>query len=146
MPMPEDFDLSQYEMEDAATYTPLNLRGDEPLSFQGQPVVFHLHSPGSKEGQKAMSWANRRAQIRFRGAMQGADPKKQEQEAEDDAIEKLCRFTVRIDNWPLSAKETYANPKLGYIRRQIDRYVSEDANFSRPSATSSESTSGSQPG
>lgn len=137
-PSNQNFDVSRYEIEDFTSVTILNAKGDDDLlGTDGKPVVFEVYSSGSKQGQKALFRAGRESTARLQRALRGKSSKTEAEDADREQVEKLVAFTKSISpNFPLSAEAVYSNPKLGYIRRQIERLIDDDANFAKSSTTS----------
>jgi hypothetical protein len=50
------------------------------------------------------------------------------QEAEMKA-DFYASCTASIENFPLEADAIYKNPKLGYILRQVETFLNDEANF-----------------
>jgi hypothetical protein len=134
MEEPQGFDVSQFEMEDTATLTVKNIKGDDDLLVNGEPVTIEVYSPGSRQGVKAMQKAGRAAQFRLARTLRGDIDNKDAAKAEEERVEKLVGFTKSISgNFPVKPPDLYGNPKLGYITRQVEEFIGKDANFSRGS-------------
>jgi len=132
----ENFDLSQYELQDTTTFTPKNARGDdELLGADGKPVVFEIYSPGSPEGVKALHKAGRQAQMRMFRSMRGDFDPNDAVNADREAAEKLAAFTKSISpNFPVTPLALYTNPRLLYINRQVEEVIAKTASFSKASS------------
>jgi hypothetical protein len=80
--------------------------------------------------------------------VRGKTSKTAAEDADREQIDKLVAFTRAINNFPIEggAEALYANPKLGYIRKQVEDFLGEPGNFSKPSTTNSASTSDSPHG
>lgn len=137
-PAAPKFDLSKYEIADSAVFTFLNLAGNEDLLGEdGNPVTVELYSSGSKQGIRALHQAGQKSQLRLQGIMRGKTSKTAAQEAEAERVDKLVAFTKQISsNFPLSPHEIYSNPKLGWMTRQVEAWIGDDANFSKSSTES----------
>lgn len=144
----QEFDVSKYEIEEFAPLTIQNARGDDDLlGNDGKPVVFELYSAGSKLGVRALHKAGQQAQLRLQGMMRGKVSKTAAEEADREQVEKLTAFTKSISaNFPVAPDAVYSNPKLGYIRRQVEAHIGDDGNFSKASTPNSPSTSDNVPG
>lgn len=130
------FDISSYELEDTATFTPKNLKGDDDLiGSDGLPVVFEVFSPGSATGVKALHKAGKSSQMRMWRAMRGEFDKNDAESADREWAQKLADFTKSISpNFPIDPLSLYSNPKLVWIGKQVEEFVGKYANFSaRPS-------------
>lgn len=142
------FDVSQFEVDETAVLTVQNLKGDDDLLYDGQQVKITLYSTGSRAGVKALHRAGQQSQLRLQGILRGKTSKTAAEDADREQVEKLVAFTAQIENFPIpgGAEALYSNPKLGYIRKQVEEFLSNDANFGKPSSTTSESTSANAPG
>lgn len=136
-----EFDLSQYELEDTATFTPKNARGDDDLlGNDGQPVVFEIYSPGSPQGVKVLHKSSRQAQMRMFRSMRGEFDSQDAVNADREAAEKLAGFTKSISaNFPVPPLAVYTNPRLIYINRQLEEFLGKLGNFSKASSAVSPS-------
>lgn len=133
------FDLSQYEMTDTAVLTVQNVRGDGPLTFDGQPVRITLYGPGSTQFVQAEHRANNAQIARAQAAIgKGRAVQGQSEATARETAEKLAACTVAIDNFPIDGGPLalYSNPKLGYIRKQVEEFLRDSENFLPTSATS----------
>lgn len=131
-----EFDLSQYELQDTATFTPKNARGDDDLlGSDGKPVVFEIYSPGSPEGVKALHKSSRQAQMRMFRSMRGEFDPQDAVNADREAAEKLAGFTKSISpNFPVEKFALYSNARLVYIHRQVEEFIGKTASFSKASS------------
>lgn len=132
------FDVTQFEIEETAVLSVQNVHGTDDLMVDGQPVTIELYSPGSKQGVRALHKAGQQAQLRLQGIMRGKTSKTAADETDREQVEKLVTFTKAINNFPIEggAEALYSNPKLGYIRKQVEDFLGEPANFSKPSIAS----------
>ena len=133
------FDVSQYELDDTATLTVQNAKGDDDLigADGTNPVTIVLYGGGSRQMVKALHKAGQQAQIRLQGLVRGKIDKRAPELADQEMVEKLATCTKEIVNFPIPASDLYANPKLGYITKQVVKFLDDDANFAKTSATSS---------
>jgi hypothetical protein len=131
----QDFDLSAYELEDTATLTVQNANDTgDLLGKDGKPVTIELYGPGSDVARQFEHKEAQAAAMRIKKVVQGkVDAAAEERER----IAKLVRRTKRIsDNFPVPADKLYGNRKLSYISRQVERFLNDEANFSKASSTS----------
>jgi len=142
------FDLSQYELVDTAVLTVQNAKADDDLiGADGvNPVTIVLYGSGSRQAVKALHKAGQAAQARLQSLVRGKIDKRAAETADQEMVEKLTTCTQAINNFPVPAADLYANPKLGYITRQVIAFLDNDANFARASSTTSVSTSDKSPG
>ncbi len=130
------FDISQFELLDTAVLTVQTADDSEDLLVEGNPVLITLYGSGSEQNVRAQyrvdSAANARSQQMFRGKVL-KDPVRA---AEEEWVQKLVACTASIENFPIEggALALYTNPKLGYIKKQVQKFLAEDANFMRPSS------------
>ena len=116
--------------------------------MDGKPVTIELYGSGSRQAVKALHRAGQQAALRMQALVRGKVPKDAAQAADREMVEKLVACTRTINNFPIEGgpEALYSNPKLGYITRQVVRFLDDDANFSPASTTNSASTSGRAPG
>lgn len=129
------FDLSQFELEETATLTVQNAKGDDDLigADGTNPVTIVLYGGGSRQMVKAQHKAGQQAQLRLQAMMRGKIDKRSGETADAEMVEKLTACTQSINNFPVSAADLYTNTKLGYITRQVTKFLDDDANFSKDS-------------
>lgn len=129
------FDLSSFELEETAVLTVQNAKGDDDLLYNGNPVRITLYGSGSEQFVNASFKAENAATKRFKESMRGREVKNEAQIASKELAEKLRACTAGIENFPISggALELYSNPKLGYIKKQVIKFLDEDANFMKAS-------------
>lgn len=134
----EAFDVSQFEIADTAVLVVKNSKLDDDLIVSGKKVTIELYSPGSPQGVKALQKASRSAQLRLYRAMRGEMNQRDAEDAERENAEKLTAFTKAINNFPVSggAHAVYSNPRLGYISKQVEEFISKYASFSKGSSPS----------
>ena len=132
------FDVSAFEIKDAATLSVQNVRGDDELLYDGKPVTIELYSPGSKQGVRALHRAGQQSALRVKNIVNGKISKTAAEDADREQVEKLVGFTAAINNFPIpgGAEALYANPKLGYIRKQVEAFLADEANFAKGLSTS----------
>jgi len=125
------FDISQFELLDTAVLTVQNAKDDDDLLIDGKPVKITLYGSGSEQNVRAQYRADNAATSRMQGVFRGKAVKNQAQDSEKEVIEKLVACTAQIDNFPIDggAQALYSNPKLGYIKRQVIKFLAEDGNF-----------------
>jgi hypothetical protein len=131
------FDISQYELQDTATLIVQNARGDGDLLVDGNQVKITLYGAGSAQNVAAQHRFDNASTARMQSAFRGKPVKNQAEAAEQDLIEKLVACTASIENFPIDggARALYANPKLIYIRKQVQAFLADDANFLNSSMT-----------
>jgi hypothetical protein len=142
--MEPDFDISKYELEETATLTVQNAKGDDDLiGADGKnPVTIELYGSGSRQAIKALHRAGQQAQLRFQALFRGKVDKRAAEDADAEMVEKLVACTKAINNFPIEPKSLYSNPKLGYITKAVIKFLDDDGNFAKPSSASSPSTFG----
>ena len=123
------FSITDFEASDTAWLEVQTKKDDGPLLFNGLPVRILLRSPGTKEAMSAQHKVELANTNRMYAAMRG----KQVNETMDGKIEaaanKLIAVTAMIENFPISPKDLYSNPKLGYITEQVTKFHGDWANF-----------------
>lgn len=128
------FDLSKYELEETATLTVQNAKGDDDLiGADGvNPVTIELYGGGSRQMVKALHKAGQKAQLRLQQLVRGKVDKRAGETADEEMVEKLATCTKAIHNFPVPAADLYANTKLGYITKQVIKFLDDDGNFAKP--------------
>ena len=143
-----EFDLSRYELEETATLTVQNAKGDDDLiGADGvNPVIIELYGGGSRQMVKALHKAGLASQARLQQMMRGKIDKRSAEIADQEMVEKLDTCTKAINNFPVPPADLYANPKLGYITKQVVKFLDDDANFAKALTSSLPSASDKTPG
>lgn len=128
----KEFDLKDYEAAETGEMEVMGL-DEEPLMVNGEPVVLVMYGPGSKQHAAATAKATAKTRNSMMAAMRGKPIKEGDDEARKDQIEKLVACTAEVKNFPLSAREIFTNPLLGYITDQAAKYIEDWKNFKKPS-------------
>lgn len=127
------FDLSQYELNDTATLIVQDATGDHDLMVDGKQVKINLFGSGSEEYAKAEHRANNAQTLRLQASFRGKTVKNASELSANELAEKLAACTQSIENFPIDALSLYKNNRLGYIRKQVIKFLDDDANFTKPS-------------
>lgn len=135
------FDISKYELEETSILTVQNAKGDDDLIGEDgiNPVTIELYGGGSRQMVKAQHKAGNAAQLRIQALVRGKVDKKAAENADAEMVEKLVTCTKAINNFPIAAEDLYSNIKLGYITRQVQKFLDDDANFAKAPTNSSPS-------
>ena len=125
------FDISEYELADTGTLIVQNKKGDDDLLVDGKQVKIVLYSAGAEQSVKAehkiVNLQTKRTFAAIRGGKQVGDSA---ETAMKELAEKLATRTKSIENFPITDPLTlYSNPKLIYIRKQVEKYLDDDSNF-----------------
>jgi TnpA family transposase len=130
-----DKDLSQFEAADTAMLELMNQK-EEPLLYNGQPVVFEMYGPGSTQYAKAQAEIDSASQTRAFAAIRGKVTKDAAEESRKLTAKKLAACTKSVGVFPADALTVYSNPKLGYITNQVSRFIEDWGNFPAGSVNS----------
>lgn len=129
----QEFDLSQFELQDTGILTVQNASGTGDLIVDGKPVTIELYGPGSDICRQFEHKEAAAVAVRMRKVFQG---KVDTEGEEKDQIAKLVRRTKAISpNFPVTPQALYANRKLVYIHAQVNKFLADEANFSKASTT-----------
>lgn len=123
------FNIADFEAADTAWLEVQNKKDDGPLMFAGKPVRIEVRSPGTKEALNAQHKVDTAIQAKTFAAMRGKPVKETVEGNIEQRAVKLDAITGRIENFPISAKDLYSNPKLGYITAQLTKFHEDWANF-----------------
>lgn len=137
-----------------ATMPVRDAAGEPQFDDAGNAATITLHSPGTKEYQKAKHAAEERNSTRVFGRMQGKlDTKQSAADKVTERAEFLAACTVSFNNFDYNGaagyelfKSVYADIELGHIADDAEKFLGDRGNFIKPSATPSPSMSGTQPG
>lgn len=133
-------DILTQAVADTGTLHLKNAKGE--FMYDGdKPVRVIVHAPGSK----AFAAIEARQTSRAVRRMQDNDGKISLPEPEvrvAEEAEDLAAITVRFENLSLAdktgdelARAVYSNPKLGFINRQVLKFINDWGNFTGGSAT-----------
>lgn len=123
------FNITDFEAIDTAWLEVQNKKDDAPLLFNGAPVRIEVRSPGTKEAMGAQHKIDTANTNKTFAAMRGKSSKDTVEGNITQRAEKLAAVTTQIENFPVSAKDLYSNPKLGYITEQVVKFHGDWANF-----------------
>lgn len=123
-----EFDISAYEAADTARLELLGIDGD-PFLYEGKQVTLVMFGPGSKEQVAAQAKVDSANNARLYQAVRGGNVKNGAEDARREQIQKLVACTHSVENFPLTAAQIFANPKLGYLNEQAAKFMGEWRNF-----------------
>lgn len=126
--MTKPFDLSKYETVDTARLVVQNPKGGDLLGEGGLPVVINLYGMGSKQYVNAKYKLDNANQVRSIAMLRNNKPANPDEIFKSEA-EFLAAVTESIENFPVEPLALYSNPKLGYIKTQVDKFVGDTENF-----------------
>lgn len=132
-----EFNLSQFELLDTAVLTVQTADESDDLLIDGKQVKITLYGSGSEQFTRADYRVQNAATARAQSAWRGKVLKNQAQISDQENAEKYAACTAQIENFPIAggALALYSNPKLGYIKKQVMKFIAEDGNFMPPSTT-----------
>lgn len=123
------FDITAFEARDTAWLEVQNIKDDGPLMVNGAPVRIEVRSPGTKEAMNAQHKQEIANNAKTFAALRNKPVKETIEGKIEQSAEKLAAVTGQIENFPVSAKDLYSNPKLGYITGQVAKFHDDWANF-----------------
>jgi hypothetical protein len=126
------FNIADFELNDTAALTVQNPSGEDML-VDGKPVIINLYGSGSPQFVKAKHKADNASTLRVQSMFRGKTVNNAAALSEQELVEKLEACTASVENFPIPASEIYANPKLGYITKQVVKFLDDDANFMKKS-------------
>jgi hypothetical protein len=126
------FDITQFELNDTAALTVQTPAGEDML-IDGKPFIINLYGSGSDQFVKAKHKADNLSTIRVQNMFKGKTLNNAAELSEQELVEKLVACTASFENFPVSPADTYANPKLGYITKQVVKFLDDDVNFMKKS-------------
>lgn len=124
-----DFDIGLLEVEDVATVELLDVKGD-PLVINGVRASVTVYGPGSDQYQRAAAKLQATMEQRLMQAAKGK-AKDDVEESRKRNAERLTALTHSIDGLPVTPAAFYANPKLGYLHKQVAEYIEDWGNFAK---------------
>lgn len=111
------------------------------LDAEGRPASITVYGPGSKAYAAAQAANTQR--ILERAAKSGDSIKMSPEEQASDAAQFLAACTAGISGWAYKGATdkaaitaVYADPKFGWLTKQVDRAIGNWANFMPGSAIS----------
>jgi hypothetical protein len=148
------FNLKKLAIAAAADMPVRDASGEIQKDEAGNPLTITLHSPGTKEFQKAKHARDEKNNARVMSRMQGKSEAKQTaEEANIERAEFLAGCTKSFNGVGVEGKAgfeafkaTYADIEIGHIADDVDKFLGDRGNFKKPLATSSPPTSDILPG
>ncbi len=138
-------DISQIAVNDTASLHVKNAKGEPMFNKDGQPWRIHLYGPGSRQFAAIEAKQSARALKRMQdndGKATVAPPEERAQQTAED----LAAITARFENFGYSKagdkqgtelfEALYLDRSLGFITRQVSKFVDDWGNFSGGSASS----------
>lgn len=141
--MTKNFDLRSLSIAQTADMPVRDAAGEPQFAADGEtPITITLHSPGSKQHQRAKHAAEERNNTRAFARMQGkADGKISAEEKVRERAEFLAACTVSINGASFGDvaghegfKSLYADITVGHIADDAEKFLAERANFKLASA------------
>lgn len=123
------FNIADFEAKDTAWLDVQNIKDDGPLMFGGKPVRIELSSPGTREYLGAQHKVATADQAKTFAALRNKPVKETVETRIEDGSIKPIACTRTIENFPVSARELYTNPKLGWITAQVNTFLNDWSNF-----------------
>lgn len=124
------FNIADFEASDTAWLEVQNKKGDGPLlGAGGLAVRIEVRSPGTKEALNAQHKVETANSARAFAGMRGKVVKETVDGNIAQRAEKLAAVTGQVENFPISPKDLYSNPKLGFITEQVTAFHADWANF-----------------
>lgn len=123
------FNITDFEAKDTAWLDVQNIKDDGPLLVNGAPVRIELSSPGTREYLGAQHKAATANDAKTFAALRNKPVKETVESRIEDAAAKPIACTRTIENFPITARELYTNPKLGWITSQVTKFIEDWANF-----------------
>ncbi len=138
-------DISTIAVADTAAIHLKDAKGEPLYDQNSNPVRIHVYGPGSKQFAAVEAKQSARALKRMQdneGKVAVAPPEQRAQETAED----LAAITAKLENFTYSPagdkqgaelfEALYLDRKLGFITRQVTKFVDDWGNFSGGSATS----------
>ena len=126
------FNIADFELDDTAALTVQTPSGED-MMVDGKPFIINLYGSGSPQFVKAKHKADNASTLRVQSMFRGKTINNAAALSEQELVEKLESCTANFENFPVSPADTYANPKLGYITKQVVKFLDDDANFMKKS-------------
>lgn len=131
------FDIKTLAVEETSTLELLNGKDEPIIGEGGKPASITVYGPGTKQYAAAQAKQSARAieKLRKKGKI---EPTAEQSRAE--TAEFLASCTVSFNNFgdadyptggPEMFKAVYANPSIGFIAEQVNKHISDWANFTR---------------
>jgi len=137
-------DISTIAVADTAAIHLKDAKGEPLYDANSNPVRIHVYGPGSKQFAAIEAKQSARALKRMQdneGKVTAAPPEQRAQETAED----LAAITARFENLTYSPagdkqgaelyEALYLDRTLGFITRQVTKFVDDWGNFSRSSAS-----------
>ena len=126
--MTKAFDISKFETVDTAQLVVQSPKGGDLIGEGGNAVVITLYGMGSKQYVNAKYRLDNANQVRSIAMLRNNKTPDPEEVAKAEA-KFLAAVTKSIENFPIEPIDLYSNPKLAYIKSQVDKFVADTENF-----------------
>lgn len=136
------FDLRTLSISATADMPIRDASGEPQFAEDGTPLTITLHSPGSKQFQRAKHAADERNNSRAFARMQGkSEAKLSAEEKLAERAEFLAACTASINGASFGEakghegfKALYADITLGHIAEDADKFLADRGNFKKASS------------
>lgn len=126
------FDITQFELTDISKMTVQLPNGDDMI-VDGKPFIINFYGPGTEQSVKAKHKAENLNNSRLQSMIKGKTLQGASELGEKEVNDRLVACTHSFENFPLTPAEVYANPKLSYIKKQVIKFLDDEANFMKKS-------------
>lgn len=138
------FDITKLEIVDQGNFIVRNAAGQPQQDEAGNDITITFASPGTKKFLQAKHNFDEKKSNGVVAQMTGKSNKRDYQADINDRAEFFANITISFNGFQYGDragfegyKAFFANPKLGFIVNEADKFVSEWGNFNPDSQTSS---------
>ena len=117
------------------------------------PWSITVHSPGTKEFQKAKHAYDEKRSDTLAAIMGRGESKRTPEDDAKDVAEFLAAVTISTNNFDYEGqrgheayKKMYADPSIGHVADELNKFLGNRANFLPPKPDDSLNSSGNSPG
>lgn len=144
--------LKKLAINPTGDFTVRDARGDV-VEENGQPWTITVHSPGTKEFQKAKHDFDQKRSTSTVALMTGKDVKRTPEDEAREVAEFLAAVTISFNGFDYEGKvghaayvKAYSDIEIGHVADGLNKYLGDRANFLPPKPSDSSNSSDTQLG
>lgn len=144
--------IKKLAIQATGEFTVRDARGDV-VEENGAPWTITVHSPGSKQFQKAKHAFDEKRSNSITAMMTGKSEKRTAEDDTKDTAEFLAAVTISFNGFDYEGRQgfeaykaAYMDTEIGHVAEGLNKFLGDRGNFLQAKPSDSSNTSDSMPG